>query len=677
MVLALYKIWCFFIVFFCTTCVASTPFSEPEFSQISQHIHYLNGDSPLKAIAEIERIKKEEGNKLTLRQRIRLKYAKTWALVLVDRLEEALRELAQCKVLDAELEESLLFFYYGLTATIFNRIEMYELALEHYLDGYRISIDNERDVDIRLAENNIGTVYLAMGHLQQAEHYFDLFYQDALERKDDPMSSLALTNLGKLAFVRGNTELAYRHFQGALETQKAINFNYFSSESHYYLGKIYRQRGQVNNALTHLNTAINIAKESDSLSYSIAPIIEKARLLLDLERYEQALKDVKQSISMAIKFKRHKSLAEAYLLQASIYTQLQQFDLALKATKQYADVKVTLSEWQSKVSVAYYLAEVDVTSKELDIANLTKENLIRELNNKAIKRQFILFVVAAAVIAGLLVFFLHRIRGKNQLQAKTLKKLKETQQQLIEAEKLSALTIIVSGMAHQLNTPLGIVVTSTSIVTERLQYIKCAINEKKLTQKMLSDFIEQSADALILVRNNSSKAAGLVEKFKLIATTLTGMKSTSIDLRAFINDKLAGLLGKYKCGVTTNIEGDTVHIEGYPELLLNALDQLVDNSVHHGFSQRSDNQINITIDVKDGWVTITYEDNGVGIEKDQLSQIFTPFYTSSIQDGNLGIGLNIVYNSIAVLMGGEVSAQPTEQGAKFVMEFSQVIKEAE
>jgi tetratricopeptide (TPR) repeat protein len=423
-VLALYKIWCISITFFCTVCVASTPFSQQDFSEISQKIHYLTGDSPLKAIAEIDRINKEKGNRLTLRQRVRLKYAKTWALVLVDRLEEALQELAECKVLDDELDESLLFFYHGLTATIFNRTEMYELALENYLDGYRISIENERDNDIRLTENNIGTVYLAIGHLQQAEHYFDLFYQDAIERKDEPMISLALSNLGKVAFVRGNIELAYTYFHDALKTQKAMNFNYFSSESHYHLGKIYRQRRQTNKALTHLNTAIDIAKNSDSLSFSIAPMIEKARLNMELEQYEQALKNVEKSIGMAVKFNRHHLLAEAYLLKESIYTKLQQFDLALKATKQYADIKVALSERQSQVSVAYYLAKVDVTSKELDIVNLTKENAIRELSNKAIKLQFLLFVVAAVIIAGLLVFFLHRIKVKNQLQAQTLIKLK-------------------------------------------------------------------------------------------------------------------------------------------------------------------------------------------------------------------------------------------------------------
>ena len=676
-VVALYKIWCLSLTLFCTICAASTPFSEQDFSQISQKIQYLTGDSPLKAIAEIERINKEEGDRLSLRQRVRLKYAKTWALVLVDRLEEAIQELAECKVLDAELDKSLIFYYYALTATIFNRTEMYELALENYLDGYRISIENKRDNDIRLTENNIGTVYLAIGHLQQAEHYFDLFYQDAIERKDEPMISLALSNLGKVAFVRGNVELAYTYFQDALKSQKAMNFNYFSSESHYHLGKIYRQRRQTNKALTHLNAAIDIATNSDSLSYSIDPMIEKARLNMELEQYEQALKTVEQSIGMAIKFNRHNSLAEAYSLQESIYTLQQRFDLALKATKKYADVKVDLSEQQSKISVAYYLAEVDVTSKELDIANLTKENTIRELNNKAIKRQFMLFIVAAVIIAGLLAFFLHRIRGKNQLQAQTLKKLKETQKQLVEAEKLSALTVIVSGMAHQLNTPLGIMVTSTSILSENLQDISSAINEKKLTQKMLTHFIEQSEDALMLVRNNSNKAAALVEKFKLIAATIKGANPTAIELQPFIIENLAGSLGKYDIEVNTKVDGENVHIENYPELLSNALEQLIDNSVHHGFADKSGNQINITIQVHDGWVTLTYQDNGKGIENDKLNQIFNPFYTTSIEHGNLGIGLNIVYNSIVVLMGGRVSTQHVDQGIKFVMEFSQFIRKTE
>ena len=672
----MFKVGCLSIFFICTICVASTPFSEKEFNQISQRIHYLTGDSPLKAIAEIERIKTEEGDRLTLRQRIRLKYAKTWTLVLVDRLEEALQELAECKVLDTQLNESLLFYYNSLTATIFNRLEMYELALENYLLGYRIAIDKKRESDIRLTENNLGTVYLAMGHLQQAEHYFELFYQDILARKDESMVSLALTNLGKIAYARGNEESAYRYFNDALKTQEAINFNYFSSESHYHLGKIYRQRQQINSALTHLNTAIDIATNSDSLSYSIPPMIEKAQLLIELEQYEQALEYVERSIDMAIKFNRYSLLAEAYLLQESIYSQLKQFDLALQATKQFAEVKVALSERQSQVSVAYYLAEVNVTSKELDIANLTKENAIRELNNQAIKRQFVLFVVAATIIAGLLIFFLHRIRGKNLLQAKTLRQLKETQQQLVEAEKLSALTIIVSGMAHQLNTPLGIVVTSSSILNKNLQDIKHAVSEKKLTQKMLSHFLKQAEGAVVLVRNNSDKAADLVQKFKSIAATLNGAEPTAIDLQPFIQDNFAGALGKYDIAVSTSVTGDSVQIEGYPELLLNALEQLIDNSVHHGFTEDSDNQIKITTQVKDGWVTLVYEDNGIGIDHDKLSEIFTPFYTTSIQHGNLGIGLNIVYNSIVVLMGGQVSAQPATQGVKFVLEFNQVIKEA-
>jgi signal transduction histidine kinase len=217
-------------------------------------------------------------------------------------------------------------------------------------------------------------------------------------------------------------------------------------------------------------------------------------------------------------------------------------------------------------------------------------------------------------------------------------------------------------MAHQLNTPLGIVVTSTSVLTEDLQDIKSAIDEKKLTQKMLSHFIKEAGDALVLVRNNSSKAVDLVQKFKLIAATLKGTQPTKIELQQFINDNIYVALGKYNIEVTTSVDGESVHIEGYPELLSNVLEQLIDNSIHHGFTGNNDDQIHITIQVKDSWVTLTYQDNGKGIENDQLSQIFTPFYTTSFQHGNLGIGLNIVYNSIVVLMGGKFQLNLPNKG---------------
>ncbi|WP_087025540.1 PAS domain-containing sensor histidine kinase [Thaumasiovibrio subtropicus] len=251
--------------------------------------------------------------------------------------------------------------------------------------------------------------------------------------------------------------------------------------------------------------------------------------------------------------------------------------------------------------------------------------------------------------------------------------LKETQKSLLEAEKMASLGSLVAGISHEINTPIGISVTSSSFMKEEAIKLQKSVSTGKISKSALDTMVENISSSADLVLNSLEKAAKLIESFKQVAVNQTNEQRVSFNLSDNIEQVLNSLqyrLVQDSVEVSLNCDS-TLVIDNYPGRLQQVFTNLVMNSLIHGFSNwHGPHQITITvnIDTESDMLAIEYHDNGRGIEKEISDRIFDPFVTSKLGQGGSGLGTHIIYNLIVQLMQGSIECDSEPgHGATFKM----------
>ncbi len=228
---------------------------------------------------------------------------------------------------------------------------------------------------------------------------------------------------------------------------------------------------------------------------------------------------------------------------------------------------------------------------------------------------------------------------------------------LAKNEKLAALGGLVAGVAHEVNTPLGVAVTAASLQSEALRDIFDAFEKKQLTTKKFEEFFLQSNEVMALVTRNLQRAANLVATFKQVSVDQISDMRRRFLLRQYIDevvDSLSPTLRGRHIRIET--EGDDVEIDGYPGAIGQIATNLVMNALNHGFpGQDAKGSIRIAVaKLGNKSVRITYRDDGVGMNEEVLRKVFDPFFTTKRGLGGTGLGMTIVHNLVVDRLGGTI-----------------------
>lgn len=235
----------------------------------------------------------------------------------------------------------------------------------------------------------------------------------------------------------------------------------------------------------------------------------------------------------------------------------------------------------------------------------------------------------------------------NELEL-TIARLKKTHEQLIESEKMAALGGLVSGVAHEVNTPLGVAITAASLLEERYEAFKAKLDGAGISMGDMKSFMDQLATSLPLVENNLYRAKELVEDFKKTAKEQTEIKQENIVIEHYYSrviSTLTPILKRKNVKLTLKCCEDLALT--YPGYHAQILTNLVSNSVQHGFSNTNNENNAITIQVtklSNIEFKVVYKDNGVGISDEIVHKVIEPFFTTARCDGSTGLGLSICHN---------------------------------
>lgn len=249
----------------------------------------------------------------------------------------------------------------------------------------------------------------------------------------------------------------------------------------------------------------------------------------------------------------------------------------------------------------------------------------------------------------------------------SLLQLKQTQKQLVEAEKIASLSHLVVGMAHELNTPLGVILTLLSLLDEQIKAVEEELNHKRLKHQTLQNFIMICTDGITTMYKNTQKLIELSNSFKEIAILDKEKTRKKTNLKNQILIAIAEQKGKLnKKSLTVLVDIDqNIEIESYSTTIFQIFNQLLMNSIVHGYKDKTSGNINIRCDCNKQEVILYYADDGYGIPNDIMGKIFDPFITSARGQGAVGLGLNLVYNLVTVALKGEIECVNLPNGTEF------------
>jgi len=279
------------------------------------------------------------------------------------------------------------------------------------------------------------------------------------------------------------------------------------------------------------------------------------------------------------------------------------------------------------------------------------------------------------------------------LQARVLKgsreltqaygKLKASQAQLVQSEKMASLGQMVAGVAHEINTPLGYVRNNVEMVRDVfVQMGELLASHQQLTQLLEDPDApdEQIALAIETVRAQDATLAEsgvLEETVALFDDTLYGVdtiKELVVNLRNFsrldqaktdlvsLNDCLDQTLVIANSVIKNRVKvfkhyGEIPKVRCSPSQINQVLLNLMSNAAQA--VEHDHGELRLRTLATPGWVRIDVQDNGKGIAQDNLSRVFDPFYTTKAIGQGTGLGLSISYQIVQAHGGRiEVASKP-------------------
>lgn len=261
---------------------------------------------------------------------------------------------------------------------------------------------------------------------------------------------------------------------------------------------------------------------------------------------------------------------------------------------------------------------------------------------------------------------------KSNLQlTKAVTELKQTQDILVESEKMASLGELVAGVANEVNTPIGVCVTAASFLKEQTDIFDKQFQDKKLTEEDVRSFLECLNDSSDILSNSLTRASELIKSFKQVAVDQSSEASYNFNLAENLGQVIASLHHKIKkahCEVVVECEKD-LNMTSYPGSFVQIYSNLIINSIIHGFEGwEGEKKIYITVKRHGDNVYIDYRDTGRGLDAEIAGRIFDPFVTSKRGLGGSGLGTHVVYNLVVQLLRGKIDCDAeVNEGVHFNM----------
>lgn len=263
------------------------------------------------------------------------------------------------------------------------------------------------------------------------------------------------------------------------------------------------------------------------------------------------------------------------------------------------------------------------------------------------------------------------IKERTKELENSIEEIQFMQEKLIESRKLSAMSSLVKGFSHEISTPIGNGLTTASFLDICITKLINDLESSSLTRNGLDSKLSELYEGIININSNLQKASNLIHAFKDLDRDSTVRKIKSIKLLTTAEEAVACFsseIEKQSIEVILDIPENITFTGDFVALYL-IFENLISNSISHGFANTEQKLISINVESKENFIQMVYKDNGIGMNSETISKVYDPFFTTKRAHGHLGIGMSIVYNQVQICQGEISVCSPDEGGIEVKISF--------
>lgn len=234
-----------------------------------------------------------------------------------------------------------------------------------------------------------------------------------------------------------------------------------------------------------------------------------------------------------------------------------------------------------------------------------------------------------------------------------------TEGELLQAERMAALGRLVAGVAHEINTPIGLGVGLASHIGDGAAVLRQRYKRNDLAQEDLETYLDDVGESTQALVATLQRCAELVRSFKQVAVDQSNIVRRTFNLKDYLDGILISFgpkLRRMSHQISVICPEDLV-IASFPGVFSQIVTNLVENSVVHAFDGKSNGCMVIEISATENWIRLTYRDNGRGMTDKEVSRIFEPFYTTKRGQGGSGLGMHVVFNLVTQTLRGQIACR--------------------
>ena len=556
-------------------------------------------------------------------------------------------------------------------------------ALEYLLPALALAQKTGDKMRIFSALNNIGTIYYNKkdtASKAKALNYFitALPLSEAMGNKD--AVGVISENIGEIYMELNQPEKALKYFEKCISV---LGDSANSLGAYNGIAKLYLKKGDYDQALTYHNKALSIAERSNNPRPIQQTLRNIANLYAKQNDFVTALNYYNRSRLIADELKAAPDLKDIYSGMAIAYTSINDYKNAFKYQTLYSNIKDTIYNTETDRKLGSLQFQFDMQKRD-DSVLLAKNVELQKLRFEKFTYQnrFKLYILLGgfAVLLMIVLFLFRSNRQKQKAKSKieqAYSELKDTQQQLIQREKMASLGELTAGIAHEIQNPLNFVNNFSEVSNELIDEMHAEIEKGNTSEiKQIAADIKQNLDK---INHHGKRADAIVKGMLQHSRSNTGVKAPT-DINALTDEYLRlayhGLRAKDKTFNATmkkDYDESIGNINIIPQDIGRVILNLIINAFYAVTEKKKkmsgdfDPTVSVSTKKINGKVEIKVKDNGDGIPQRILDKIFQPFFTTKPTGEGTGLGLSLSYD-IVKAHRGELKVETKEgETAEFII----------
>jgi len=426
----------------------------------------------------------------------------------------------------------------------------------------------------------------------------------------------------------------------------------------------------VNKSITQVYDSVDqVSTTSTKISLPISEIRQLSMSLVMAPN--KALREELKSRVIELKNKTAQTINENHITFSDSRSRELFNDIKTAWTNYASAVNVTLAYVKKEVRIAEFISVTVYEKKAYDSVTVAIVNynayqlkISAQILKDAQENALIAFwavlittIIEVLTLKVILTYVLNLVRQYVVQRKQHAEELKNQDAALIKSEKMASLGRLVAGIAHELNTPIGVSVTAVSYLQDEIKVLVKAYTTGKINKRDMDDFINSLTQSSEIIFRNLERASEQISNFKLVAVDVSSEIMRTFNLHDYITTIVQSLYPETKRGNhEICIEGDSeLVIETNPGSISQVITNLVMNSVIHAYEHTQKGTILIRFFRGDDEVRLIYSDNGKGMDENTVNMIFDPFYTTKRGDGGSGLGMHIVHNIVTESLKGKIT----------------------